>query len=168
MNSKQCAKENSPAARQKMMDRNSARCSAAVDWQSTKIIETEFGRDTNPLRDFFGNSLAPKASRIERFRNSDFAELAALVKRHSAKTSKSTSIAFDAAPTAYLVADQYVCDALPVLEKKLYSRQKNPSRQSAWAGLVFYLRNQKSGTRIKDCNQSVLKEFIGELHRNKI
>jgi len=167
VNSKQCAKENSPEARQRMLDRNAARCSAAVDWKNSRIIETEFGRDTNPLRDF---GIPARSNPIARYRASaaDLRELSALVRRHAPKSTKSQSVAFDAAETAYLFPNQLVCDAIPALETKLYSRQKNPSRQSSWAGLVFYLRNLKPGTRIRDCNQKVLTEFVGELHRNKL
>jgi hypothetical protein len=68
----------------------------------------------------------------------------------------------------YLHPDQTCYDAIKTVTERLYSRQKNPSCQGFWAGLVHYLEDQPPNSCVSDCNQATLAPLIRKLHENRL
>ncbi len=135
----------------KLMERNAKSAGTQVKWASTKIIERDELRQSNPLM-----VLARDVKQRQQEQ----------VRRGSGK-----SYAMDADTAVvlrFLDLDTPVEEAVTQLSQSLAMRQRDRRQLGFWVGLRHYLGGMPAGSRVRDCNAVLLSRSLQQLESNTI
>jgi hypothetical protein len=133
----------------KVMERNAKSAGTQVKWASTKIIERDELRASNPLAALLARDTKQRQQQVRRGSGRSYAMDA------------DTSIVL-----RFLDLDTTVEEAVTQLSQSLAMRQKDRTQLGFWAGLRTYLSSMPAGSRIADCNTVLLARGLANLESN--